>query len=177
MTPAESSAARVRKLLAEVQADRRALSARTAEARAYVDAGLEQGPPERVGALALALDRAYTALESALERVARALEGGPPEGPDWHAELLRDAGLDIERVRPAVLGPPALAAAHEARRFRHFLRHAYGAEIDPARLATVAGAWLAAWDELQADLDRFAGFLGDLAARLEPEPDAPGSGR
>lgn len=171
MTPAESSAARVRRLVAEIRADRRALRARTDEVDGYVRAGVESGTPERTAALALGIDRSYTAVESILDRVARTLEGGSPDGADWHAELLRDAGLDIERVRPAVLTSPVLEAAHEARRFRHFLRHAYGAELDAARVLEVARVWLDARVQLEADLDRFEAFLGDLAARLEDAGD------
>jgi hypothetical protein len=103
-----------------------------------------QPPPERPGALALALDRAYTALESVLDRIARTLEGGPPVGEDWHRALLANATLEIEDVRPRILGPHAFAAADDLRRLRHFVRHAYAAPLDLDRLRAVASRWLGA---------------------------------
>jgi len=44
--------------------------------------------------LALGLHRWYSAIESILERTERAF-GTLPAGPDWHAELLEGAALDI----------------------------------------------------------------------------------
>jgi hypothetical protein len=111
------------------------------------------------------LDRAYTALESILERVARTLEGGAPVGEDWHRALLQNAALEIEKVRPRILGASSLAAADELRRFRHFLRHAYAAGLD--RIAGLAASWLAVFATVDADLDAFSGFLRRMAESLE----------
>src|ERR687883_152157 len=89
----EVGAALIRRLLAEIGADGRALADRTGEVRTF--AGPVPAPsPERTAALALALDRAYTALESILDRVARTLEGGAPVGEDWHRALLQNAPLE-----------------------------------------------------------------------------------
>jgi hypothetical protein len=162
----DPEAALLRRLVSELRADWRAVEARTADVRAFATPS-SPPPAERTAALALALDRAYTALESILERVARTLEGGAPTGADWHRELLRNAALVIEKVRPAILGPAALAAADELRRFRHFLRHAYAAALDPARVATRGDQWLGAFAELQTDIDRFCAFVESLAERLE----------
>lgn len=162
--PADPAAsARILRLLADARADRRALDRRTGDIRAF-----SPGPatPERIAALALSLDRAYTALETLIDRVARVLEGGVPAGEDWHRALLRGAGLAIDRLRPAILGPRVLAAADELRRFRHLLRHAYAAELDASRLAGVAAQWLSAAADLAADLDSFERFLSELADRL-----------
>jgi len=157
----------VRRLLAEIRSDRNAIELRCEEIRRYSTISTEPGRDARTAALALALDRAYTALESVLERVARTLEGGPPTGDDWHRTLLHNASLDIPGVRPAVLNPASIAAADEARRFRHFLRHAYAAELDAGRLLALAGKWLNATEGMSSDLDRIAQFLEKLARSLE----------
>ncbi len=163
---ASLESALIRRLLAEIAADRRALADRTAEVRGFSET-VSAPPPERPAAVALALDRAYTALESLFERVARTLEGGAPIGDDWHRTLLRNAALEIERVRPPILAAGSLAAADELRRFRHFLRHAYAASLDPQRVARVAASWLTAAAEVEGDLDRFFEFLRRLADSLE----------
>jgi hypothetical protein len=139
MSAAETGSALVRRLLAEIRADRSALDARTQEVRRFSHPTAEStASVERVGALALALDRAYTALESILERIVRTLEGDIPVGPDWHRALLHNASLDIPGVRPPLLRPTTIAAADHLRRFRHLLRHAYAAELDADRLDTLA---------------------------------------
>jgi hypothetical protein len=67
MAPIEPGAALVRRLLAEIAADRRALLDRTGEVRRF-SAPVPAPWDERTAALALALDRAYTSLESIVEK-------------------------------------------------------------------------------------------------------------
>jgi hypothetical protein len=170
MREREIGAARVRRLLAEIRADRSALTTRTDE---IVDlcgpVPTGSRPRERTAALALALDRTYTVLESILERIARSLEGGLPTAQDWHRSLLGNASLRIPNVRPPVLREAVVKVADQLRRFRHFLRHAYAAELSVERLRKLANAWLAERSELDADLDEFEKFLEDLARQLESE--------
>lgn len=165
MTQARPTAARIRRLAAEIGADRQGLRGRGEEVRRYHEAGGEA--PERTAALALALDRAYTALEAILERIARTLEGDVPSGEDWHRELLRNAELEIEQVRPAVLSADVVSAADDLRRFRHFLRHAYAASLNPDRVRAVAAQWLTVAATLERDLDEFEKFLGSVAETLD----------
>jgi hypothetical protein len=82
----------------------------------------------------LSIDHAYQAFESFLQRLERGLGLPVRTGPTWHAELLRDAALEIAGLRPAIV--PAIAAARwvDVMEFRHFLRHAYGTDLDPTRL-------------------------------------------
>jgi hypothetical protein len=167
MKPGDASVALVRRLLAEVRADRGTIVRRSGEVKRWSDP--EASTPERCAALALALDRTYTAFESILERIARSLEGGPPAADDWHQSLLANASLDIERVRPRILGESAAAAASELRRFRHFLRHAYAADLDADRLRVLARGWTEALPSVETDLDRFESYLTALARTLEDE--------
>ena len=166
MGRADSGSALVRRLLAEVRADRTALDARTQEVRRFAASAASA---ERTGALALSLDRVYTALESILERIARTLEGDIPVGPDWHRTLLHNAALDIPGVRPVLLRPATIDAADHLRRFRHFLRHAYAAEIDAQRLDALARIWQDSSDPLGADLDAVEGLLQAMISRLDAE--------
>jgi hypothetical protein len=57
--------------------------------------------------------------------------------------------------------------ADELRRFRHFLVHAYAADLNAARLQQLAEQWLAAVPLVETELDRFESFLNALAERLE----------
>jgi hypothetical protein len=169
---ASTEAAAVHRLLAELRADRRALAARTGEVARFSVTAPDTGlPAERAAALALSLDRTYTALESIFERIARTLESGLPVGADWHRALLDDAVLDVPEVRPPVLSVRSARAADRLRRFRHFVRHAYAAELDPDQLTRLASVWNEIQPDLESDLDAFERFLQNLAARLEaPTP-------
>jgi hypothetical protein len=163
---ASDDAAIVRRLRAEIRADRDALAERCSEVEQF-SSDTEPVPAERPGALALALDRAYTAMESILDRVARTLEGGAPTGADWHRSLLRNASLDIEGVRPAILSAESEPALDELRRFRHFVRHAYAAPLDWPRVRRASQVWLDALPRVQDDLDAFETFLTKLAEELD----------
>lgn len=165
MASSERGAAWVRRLLAEARADRAALAERTHEVQAHARAPATD--PARHAALALALDRSYTALEAILERIVVAFEGGIDAGPDWHRTLLRLAGLEIDKVRPAILGQRSLEAADQLRRFRHFLRHAYPVRLDPAKIEPVAEMWLAAFPDVEGDLERLERFLDAVASDME----------
>jgi hypothetical protein len=113
--------------------DRAALEARAAETAELMgrwDTDGRLGRPELV-LLAVNLHGWYTALETALERVARLLDQSVPEGGSWHIDLLAQMKLDVPGVRPAVLPEMAMQALHELRKFRHFFRNAYVLDLDP----------------------------------------------
>ena len=96
------------------------------------------GEPE-AALCALALDHAYQALEQVLVRVERALTLPERVGETWHRALLADASRAVPDVRPALIPAESERDWQEVLAFRHFLRHAYAAELDAARLATVVG--------------------------------------
>ena len=90
-------------------------------------------PRDKTIVLAVNLHAYYTALETALERIARLLDESVPAGPTWHVYLVSQMSTEIPSVRPAVLPGGAGAELHELRKFRHFFRSAYVLELDPAR--------------------------------------------
>jgi hypothetical protein len=98
----------------------------------------------RVRALSFEIERWYTAIESAIERVLRGLDGSTPEGRSWHEELLRAAALAIDGYRPAIISVQAVEALHEVMRFRHFARHGYDREPDVDRVDELGRTALAA---------------------------------
>ena len=164
MTDGDVGAAVLRRLLAEIRADRRALAERQEELDTLLVPGGE--PAERASATALTIDRSYTTLEAMLERVSRTLEGGPPRDEERHRSLLAGASLAVEKVRPPVLRPETVEAANEIRRFRHFLRHAYTERLRPDRVLELARRWRTGLSLIEADLDGFERFLEELADRV-----------
>jgi hypothetical protein len=60
-----------------------------------------------------------------------------PDASRWHALLLQRMTLDIEGVRPKLVGSEAFDCLDELRRFRRFFRSSYGVRLDPQRLRLV----------------------------------------
>lgn len=153
---------RIARLRADLAADQRAWTRQMdvldgADPLAAPDAG-------NLALVAWSLHHSYCALESIFERVARVLEGGVPDGPDWHRDLLDGALREIPAVRPALL-PVALAASlHDLRGFRHVVRHAYDVDLVPGQLAVVRTNALTARPQVDAGLTAFDRWLEALAA-------------
>jgi hypothetical protein len=124
------------------------------------------GPPE-AALVAVALDHAYEAFESILIRVERGL--GLPErtGPDWHAEIVTDAGWPLPGIRPAVFPAEVRIDWHELRRYRHFFRHAYAVDLDPIKLC-------ANIERLERAVAATAPCVRALAAALSAAPAREG---
>lgn len=123
--------ARLALLCAEIERDIAEVKRQLERAELYDPA--ESGP--HAAWVALALDHAYEAFESLLVRIERALDLPPRTGERWHLDLLEAAALDVPELRPAVVPRECLNDWIELLKFRHFLRHAYAADLDPRRLA------------------------------------------
>jgi hypothetical protein len=154
---------RIQRLRAEIASDLTTFSALIDELAELPP--LAGGPRSILAQAAVALHHAYGAIESALVRIARVLEDGTSEGPDWHQALLSAMALDVERVRPAVLSGPALAALRRLLGFRHFFRHAYAIELDGHRLEELRQVAVSSRALVLVDLKRFDGILAALAGQ------------
>jgi hypothetical protein len=161
MSPEQAGAtAALARLRGEIASDRRAMDRRAAD----LDEAERRlaGSPADPAALALeawAVQGWYTALELLLERVARQLDCEVPTGDRWHRELLAQATVEVPGVRPAVVPVALRADLEELLAARHFLRHAYGLELDPPKLAAQAARLRAVAIPLQQSLDVFVAFL------------------
>ena len=152
---------RLTRLRAELSVDCAAMNARVAEVAQLIDSwdtASSLGRPELV-LLAVNLHGLYTALETALERVARLLDHSAPEGGSWHVDLLAQMKLDVPGVRPAVVPEIATQGLHELRKFRHFFRNAYVLNLDPLQVRLRA-------DDLLRVADPVANALSGLQAHV-----------
>jgi len=130
VSPADARAALA---VAECRRDWETLKTHLARARGADPA--EGSAPAAL--VALSLDHAYQAFEAILVRLERA--AGLPEriGTSWHAVLLADAAVAIPGLRPPIFPAEAHAEWDALLRFRHFLRHAYVVDLDPAKLTVI----------------------------------------
>jgi hypothetical protein len=154
----------VQRLRAEISSDLRAFESRVEEL-AGLDLSTDPASPAVLAQAAVALHHGYGAVEAALARVARFLEGSLPTGGGWHQELLASMALDIPEVRPAVLRRGTADALRILLGFRHFFRHGYAIEWDRPRLAELRRTALALRPEVVEDFRR----LDELLARLADE--------
>jgi hypothetical protein len=152
----------IQRLRAEITADVVTFGARIDELAALP---VFSNDPAALAQAAVALHHGYGAVESALLRVARALEGDAPGGPDWHQALLASMSLEIEGIRPAVLSAQAVTHLRHLLSFRHFFRHAYSVDLDPQRLEELRRIALAARPIIRDDFGRLDRLLQELAAR------------
>jgi hypothetical protein len=88
----------------------------------------ELTPDQRANAeiaIAKHVHDAYSAAETAIERLVSEVDGDLPHGRHYHQDLLDRAAQPMPGVRPAMLSQ---TLAHELRkllRFRHLFRHVY----------------------------------------------------
>jgi len=168
MSPdATASVAELSRLRLEVGEDRRAMARCLADASAAL-APWRDRPPERPWLLmaAVAVHGWYTGLEAVCERAARLLDAVVPSGEAWHRELLAQAMAEIPGVRPAIVPQTLHGDLLALLGFRHFFRHAYGVDLDPARLRVELDRMLRIAPVVADALDRFDAFLARTIAAL-----------
>ncbi|WP_448190192.1 ribonuclease toxin HepT-like protein [Azospirillum sp. sgz301742] len=115
---------------------------------------------DREYAVGLMLHNGYGAMESALERLIRAIDGDLPAGASFHAEIIRRAAYPVAGVRPAMIGAQTAARLQKLRSFRHALRHAYD-DFDYSRAAENVPVAVEAERAFRADIEAFTAALGN----------------
>ena len=120
--------------------DRPAAERRGAEVASVLGTATGSGPDRGgVAIAAVALDHYYTSIESSLEMIGHVFDLMTPTGADWHRALLVSVSTGTT-TRPAVLSPETASDIKDLLAFRHFLRHAYAADLEWKRMCDVAAA-------------------------------------
>jgi hypothetical protein len=94
-------------------------------------------PSMRLRALASILHDFYTGCERIFEHIAQEFDGGLPNNPAWHIQLLRDMTLELPTVRPAVINQDIANLLMEYLSFRHRFRNIYGHELEMAKMESL----------------------------------------
>lgn len=158
------SARRLRELIEDLRVERGKLERLVASLHTLRRQWSEEGPTEeRVDAAALRLQSLYTGIERCLLLVVRTLNGGTPEGADWHRRLLERMAIATDE-RPALLDPATVRTLGELLRFRHVVRHLYAYELDPPQVARLLDAVPDLWAAVEDRLTVFEGWLAAVAA-------------
>lgn len=120
------------------------------------------GSQERCDAAALRLQSLYTGIERCFVQIVRVLNGGPPDGADWHRRLLDRMTVPTE-VRPALLDSSTAKGLAELMRFRHVVRHLYAYELEPEQVQRLLRRALELWPVVDYQLVVFDSWLQALA--------------
>ncbi|MBE7436831.1 MAG: hypothetical protein HS115_00130 [Spirochaetales bacterium] len=103
-----------------------------------VMAGIRELQPEwdavQLDSLGYRIHNYYCSWEDLFLIIARHFENHIEGSDRYHIQLLRRMQTTIPGVRPALLAESQAKLLDELRAFRHFFRHAYGAELDPRKL-------------------------------------------
>jgi hypothetical protein len=169
MTPdARASLADLARLRDEIAADREAMARGVDDVRDVLGAWQTAAADRAQLALAaVGLHGLYSALESIIERVGRIVDGSIPSGDTWHRDLLSQGMTEIPSVRPAIVPRELQGDLLALLEFRHFFRHAYGVDLDPAKLRYNLERAAAVAEPLNRALDDFDAFLGRAMTALK----------
>ena len=121
------------------------------------------GAQERCDAAALRLQSFYTGTERCCVQIVRVLNGGPPDGADWHRRLLERMAVATDS-RPVVFDPVTVKGLAELMRFRHVVRHLYAYELERDQVGRLLQRALELWPSVDQQLERFEAWLRELAA-------------
>ena len=118
---------------------------------------------EGIESIAYQLHNLYGGYEKLFETVALFFEN-QIEGARYHADLLLRMKIEIKGIRPALLSKSSHGMLDELRRFRHFFRHAYRAELDVDRVDRLLQTALQLEKPFREDMEHFL-------AQLKPNSD------
>jgi hypothetical protein len=115
-----------------------------------------------IDSLALNLQSVYTGLEQVFESIAREVDGGVPEGPNWHRDLLAQMAGSTGSGRPAVISIASYACLDSVRSFRHVVRNVYTYRLDPHRVTELATEVIECYATVRSELREFGTMLAGV---------------
>ena len=76
----------------------------------------------------------HSGVERVFVRIAEELNGGVPQGEQWHRQIITDMSLEIPGVRPAAIDAALAEELGGYLRFRHVFRNVYGSLLQAERM-------------------------------------------
>ena len=105
----------------------------------------------------------YCGIERIFERIAEELNGGLPEGKEWHRQLLRDMTLELKEIRPSVISEATEKYLAEYLRFRHIFRNIYGYTLEWQLMERLVENFEDILTTFKKDIKYFSFFLEKLS--------------
>lgn len=140
-------------ITSEIEAQVKLIAMVSDRLQSRVDEGLDK--PSQLDSAAFQTHNLYCAVEDLLKLIAKNFENHIGSGGDWHRVLLLRMSQPVRGIRPAFLQEDSLAAMNKLRGFRHFVRHAYGMEIEIDQLQSNLRAAQNLYQLISRDADVF----------------------
>jgi hypothetical protein len=96
----------------------------------------------------------YNGIENILVLLFKYYDGKLPDSNKWHMELLEKAFLSDEN-RKQIFSDKLKETAEEYLKFRHFIRHAYGFQLEWERMEDLMKGVENFWGTLKEDINNF----------------------
>lgn len=119
-------------------------------------AELANGDWGPLAAVSSGIHNVYNGIEDILLAIAKDVDDYVPTGASAHQDILDQMAAEIAGTRPALLGTELYNALFEIKGFRHLVRHKYGFDLKPDRVAA----------NMELLKSAFPAFI-DAVARLE----------
>lgn len=155
-----SAMAEVKTLVGEVERTRALLDRIDTFYREFL---ARRGPghqrmPEDAIVIAEVFVNMYTCIETLFVRISQAFENSL-DSSRWHQDVLEKMTLQIEGVRPRVIGEDTCALAREFLKFRHFKRYYVEFEYDWDRIEYLQRKYEQVRGLIARDFEAFVRFL------------------
>ena len=104
-------------------------------------------PPDFVemSAVAMMLHSFYNGIEKILVLIFKHYDGKLPGGTGWHMELL-DKAFEVDTGRKRILSDDIKEKTEEYLKFRHFVRHSYGFQLEWERMEELVSQASCFWE-------------------------------
>jgi hypothetical protein len=103
---------------------------------------------------AMTLHSFYNGIENILTLIFKFYDGQLPNSNKWHLEILEKAFVSDEK-RKNIFSIDLQTKLEEYLKFRHFVRHSYGFQLEWERMEDLTNGISTLWEEIKKDINIF----------------------
>jgi len=105
----------------------------------------------------------YMGIERVFQIIATEIDGGIPQGEEWHKRLLINMMIEIEGVRPPVISSGLYNSLRLFLGFRHVVRQAYGFQLDESKLEELVSSFEDTVRSFSSEVTKFCDTLMNVS--------------
>ena len=107
-----------------------------------------------ISAAAMVLQSFYSGIENILTLIFKHYDGQLPNSNKWHMEILEKAFIS-DKNRKNIFSSGSQIKLEEYLKFRHFVRHAYGFQLEWERMEDLINGINILWETIKKDINNF----------------------
>jgi hypothetical protein len=108
-------------------------------------------------AAAMLLHSFYSGIENTLLLIFKGTGKQLPNSSKWHTELL-DMAFASDETGKTIFRRELSETLNDYLKFRHFVRHSYGFQLDWARMENLTENLVDTWEMAKSDFEKYIGF-------------------